>query len=131
MKLVLKRLRTYVKLVLVVAVAIAVVLIILYNRNHRVTFWFFGTYENVNVLWLLLSTAAGAIVTYWVALTVFSVWKDLRELGQESARRASEEDRRRREAELAEQERRIDAKRAEMLREGPEQAPPGESGMKT
>jgi type VI protein secretion system component VasK len=119
MKLMLKRLRTYVKLVLVVAVAVAVVLIILYNRNHRVTFWFFGTYENVNVLWLLLCTAAGAIITYWVALTVFSLWKELREMGRESARRASEEEQRRREAELAEQERRIDAKRAEMLREEP------------
>ncbi len=130
MRLMLKRLRTYVRLVLVVSVAIAVVLIILYNRNHRVTFWFFGTYENVNVLWLLLSTAAGAIVMYWVASTVFSLWKDLRELGRESARRALEEDRQRREAELAEQERRIDAKRVEMLRREPEPAPPGESKTK-
>jgi hypothetical protein len=119
MKLLLKRIRTYAKLLLVVAVAIAVVLIIVYNRNHRVTFWFFGTYENVNVLWLLLSTALGAIVTYWVGLTVFSLWKDMRELSQESAKRSQEEQRRRRETELAEQERRIDAKRAEMLREEP------------
>lgn len=116
MSLTLKKIKAYSRVGLVAAVALVIGLVIFYNRNHEVTFWFFRTYQDVNVLWLLVCTAAGTVVSYWVFLTVFSLWKDLRELGQESAWRAREQRQRKIADELAEQERRIDEKRSEIIR---------------
>ena len=112
-----KKIKAYSKLGLVAAVALVIGLVIFKNRNHEVTFWFFGTYENMNVLWLLLCTTAGSIVAYWGFLTVFSLWKDMRELGRESAWRDREQRQRKLAEELAEQERRIDQKRSEAIQE--------------
>ena len=115
----LRKIKTYSKLGLIVAVALVIVLIIFKNYGRRVDVWFFGDFRDVSILWLLLCTAAGSIVSYWVFRTVFSLWKEMRELGLESARRAAEEQQRRLAEELAEQERRIDEKRSELIRKEP------------
>jgi len=116
MSLTRKKIKVYSKLVLVAVVALIIGLVILKNRNQRVTFWFFGTYEGVNVLWLLACTAAGSIGAYWIALTVFSVWRGLRTVRRESAFRDREQEQTRKAEDLAVQERRIDQKRSELLR---------------
>ena len=116
MSVTLNKIKVYSKVGLVVVVALIFGLVILKNRGLRVTFWFFGTYEGVNVLWLLACTAAGSIGAYWIALTVLSVWKDLRSVRRESALRDREQEQKRKAADLAVQERRIDQKRSELLR---------------
>jgi type VI protein secretion system component VasK len=117
MNRILKKIKTYARLCLVVAVALAVVLIIFKNYGRKASFWFFQDFENVSVLWLIACTAAGSIVAYWVSLTVWSLWRDLREMHRDSETAKAHDDQRKREAALEEQERRIDEKRAELLRE--------------
>jgi hypothetical protein len=119
----LKKLKIYTRLCLVVAVALAVMLIIFKNYGRQVDFWFFHDFREVSVLWLIGCTAAGSIVSYWVALTLFSLWKDMRELRREAAQHTADEDHRKRAESLAEQERRIDQKRAELLRGEPDPEP--------
>jgi len=115
MNRILKKMKIYARLCLVVAVALAAVLIIFKNYGRKVDFWFFHDFKEVSVLWLIGCTAAGSIVSYWVALTLFSLWKDMRELQRETAQKAIDEEHRKRADTLAEQERRIDEKRAELL----------------
>lgn len=117
MNRILKKIKTYARLCLVVVVALAVVLIIFKNYNRKVDFWFFQDFKNVSVLWLIGCTAAGSIVSYWVALTVWSLWKDLREMQRQNKEAVAKKEQRKRAEELAEQERRIDEKRAALLRE--------------
>ena len=80
MNRILKKIKTYTRLCLVVVVALAVVLIIFKNHGRTANFWFFQEFENVSVLWLIACTAVGSIVAYWVSLTLWSLWKDLREM---------------------------------------------------
>ena len=117
MNLALKKLKAYSKLGLVVAVALVIAVVVIKNRNHEVTFWFFHTYPSVNVLWLLVCTAAASVFSYWVFRTVFSLWRDMRALGREAQMREIETRQKERELELAEQERRIDDKRSDLIRD--------------
>jgi len=104
MTLVLRRIKVYLKL-------LAILLsIVLKNLDRTVNVWFFGEYEGINVLWLILITAVSAIVGWWGFLKVFGVLRELREV------RAATEANRRLEAqrqfaeEMALRERRIDEK---------------------
>ena len=117
MSLAFKRIKVYSRLTLLCAVALVIGLVVIKNRSHEVKFWFFRTYENVNVLWLLLCTAAGSIITFWVFRAVFSLWRDVREVSRESAIRAERERQEKKAKELTEQEKRVDEKRAELLRD--------------
>ncbi len=110
MSIVIKQLKLYARLTLFVALALVVGLVILKNRNHRVTVWFFGTYESVNVLWLMLCTAGASVVSWWVVLTTRGVWRDMRELHQATEARRQQAELEKRAEEIAQAERRVDKK---------------------
>ena len=113
MSLAFKRLKVYTKLVLVVIVALAIGAVFFKNRGHQVRFWFFGLVDDqteINVVWLMLCTAAGAVFSWWVFLTALSMAKDVREVRQERALQKREKAQQDLAQKLRDQERRIDEK---------------------
>ena len=113
MSLAFKRMKVYTKLALVVIVALAIGAVFFKNREHQVRFWFFGLVDyqtEVNVVWLILCTAAGAIVSWWVFLTALSMAKDVREVRREQAFQKRDKAQQDLAQKLREQERRIDEK---------------------
>lgn len=77
-----KQLRVYVRASIVVAVLVAVVLVLFMNRGHTVSLWFFGltdTNKPVNVVWLMLCTAASTLVSWWGLSLGWGLWRELKE----------------------------------------------------
>lgn len=110
MSLVVRRFKVYAKIVLLVAVVLIVGLVVLYNRSNTVDVWFFASYQEVNVLWLLACTAIGSVLAWWIVARSVGLWRDMRELSSEAERQKSEQQQRELAAKLAETEKRIDAK---------------------
>ena len=113
MGLAFKQFKVYTKVVLVLAVALAVGAVLLENREYRVPVWFFGLTDptkEINVVWLILCSAVGAIVAWTVLRATLGVVQDLR--GVARAKEVQRRDRSQQElaAKLKEQERRIDEK---------------------
>ncbi len=80
MSLVLNKIRAYAKLTALVALAFVASLVFYKNRSYTVDVWFFRSFTAVNVLWLMFCTALGSIISWWIVMTSFSVWHDLREV---------------------------------------------------
>lgn len=110
MALAVKKIKVYGKLIAIGAVVLAVLLIVLMNWNHRTDVWFFYRFEQVPVLWLIAVTAAGSVVAWTVLRRVVRVIRELREVRANEAIAQQQELHRRQAEELAERERRIDAK---------------------
>ncbi|MCP4247547.1 MAG: hypothetical protein GY778_10905 [bacterium] len=113
MALALKQFKVYTKVVLVLAVAVAVAAVLLQNRTHRVPVWFFGLTdptEEINVVWLILCSAVGAIVAWTVLRATLGVVKDMREVARAKEAQALDRSQQELAAKLKEQERRIDEK---------------------
>jgi uncharacterized protein HemX len=73
-------------------VVLVALLVIFFNRHHVVTVWFFGTFQNVHVVWVMVVTAAGSIVGFWTVSKVWRTTGELRELRrQKRAQRESAE----------------------------------------
>jgi hypothetical protein len=112
-KLALKRLKVYVRGAIVAAVLGAIALVLLKNRNNRVAFWFFGLTDEskqVNVVWLVLSTASSTLLVWRILWAARGWWRDWRELRKLARLEEVERARRRREAEWAERERQVAAR---------------------
>ena len=110
MSLVLRQIKVYARIVLLVAVVLVVGLVILYNRSNTVDVWFFASYRDVIVLWLLACTAFGSVLALWIVAWSLGLWRDVRELGREAEREKSEQQQRELATKLAETEKRIDEK---------------------
>ncbi|MFH0981039.1 MAG: hypothetical protein V2A79_05820 [Planctomycetota bacterium] len=113
MRLALQRVKVYSRLTLIVLVILAVGAVLWKNRDHQAQVWFFwlvDTSRPINVLWLILCTALGALVAYWTLSLVWGVRRDMKKVALESALREREEGQEARAKELQEQEQRIDAK---------------------
>ena len=113
MSLAFKRIKVYTKLTLVVIVALAIGAVFLKNRDHEVRFWFFGLVDDqarINVVWLIVCTAVGAIFSWWVLLAALGPIKDMREVRRESEFQKREKAQQEMAQKLREQERRIDEK---------------------
>ncbi len=110
MSLVFKQIRLYAKLTLFIALALVVGLVVYKNRDHRVTVWFFATYESINVLWLMLCTAGATVVTWWILALTRTVWRDMKVMFREKERQREQDEIERRKKEIAEAEKRIDRK---------------------
>ncbi len=113
MSLAIKQIKLYTKLTLVLIVALAIGTIFVKNRSHQVRFWFFGLIDDqqeVNVVWLILCTAAGSIFSWWVLLTGLSMIKDLREVRRQQELKELERAQQELAEELRKQEQRIDRK---------------------
>ncbi len=110
MSLVIKQIKLYAKLTLIIALALIVVMVVFKNRKNEATVWFFGTYESIKVLWLLLCTAVGSIAAWWILGTTLGVWRDLRDVYRASEVKRRTEQLEKRAEELADAEKRIDEK---------------------
>ena len=122
MSLAFKRFKVYVRCTLIVAAAVAIGLVLVKNRDNRVAFWFFGLTEEtgrINVVWLMLCTAVGTLVSWWVFSFGWGLWREVREVRRLEASKHTAEEFEKRETELNERERRIDEslKRAITLEE--------------
>ncbi len=112
MSLAFRRLKVYVRLVLVLALLGAISLVLIRNRGHDVHVWFFGltdVNEPVNVVWVMLSTAGIALISWWVLRFAWGLWRDLRSLAREDVQRAAKKDLEAREKQVADRERKMDA----------------------
>lgn len=113
MSLAFKRIKVYTKVVLVVIVALTIGTVFFKNRDHQVRFWFFGLVDDgaeINVVWLIVCTAVGAIFSWWVFLTAVSTIKDVREVRREGEFQKREKAQQEMVQKLREQEQRIDQK---------------------
>ncbi|MBI4718023.1 MAG: hypothetical protein HY763_09485 [Planctomycetes bacterium] len=91
MRLAWKRFRVYVRGIAVVAAALAVAVVLFQNRANEVSFWFFGLTDEtrkINVVWLILSTAAATRLMWWVFALGWGLWRDWREVKRLEAARA-------------------------------------------
>jgi hypothetical protein len=107
---VLTKIRLYARLTLFVALAVVIAMVVFKNRQHRVTIWFFATFESINVLWLMLCTAGASLVSWWILSTTRSVWRDMRELFRLQQVEQRDATLKKREDDIAEAEKRIDQK---------------------
>ena len=110
MTLVLRRIWVYLKLTAILAVVAVILTVVVENRDNTANVWLFKTYDNLNVLWLILITAISSIVGWWGFLKVFGVIRELREVRRKAAEQRQIEEQRRLASELAERERRLDEK---------------------
>jgi hypothetical protein len=110
MTLALKRIKVYLKLVAILAVVAAILLIVLMNQDNKANIWFFGQYDGVNVLWLILITAVSSIASWWIVLKIFGTLRELRGLKRAREDRQRIDEQQRLARELAEREKRIDEK---------------------
>ena len=91
MSLAFRRIKVYFKLTLIVLVACAVGLVLWKNRDREVGVWFLWLTDpnkTVNVVWLMLCSGGGTLLSYWILRTVFGVWAEMRSVAHESALRA-------------------------------------------
>ena len=110
MKLVFKQIKVYARLVVLIAMALVVVAVVVKNADNRVTVWFFKPYESVHVLWLILFTSVGSILSWWILTATLGVWRDMRELHRTAELEQAQKNQLQRAKELAETEKRIDRK---------------------
>ena len=108
-------LKVYIKLSLLIGLALVIGLVVFNNRHNEVTVWFFKRYESINVLWLILFTAMTSIVSWWAVFASLGVWRDMRELRRVTELERAKHQRQKREKDLAERERRVDAKLADAI----------------
>lgn len=110
MTLALKQLKVYLKLAAVLTILIVVLLLVIMNRKNTADIWFFRSYEQVNVLWLILVTAVTSVIIWWVFRKVFGVMRELKEVRQSRKAQAQMQEQRKLADELSEREKRLDEK---------------------
>ena len=110
MSVAIRKTRLYVKLVLIALVVIMVVLVLIENYGRKADVWFFGEYQDVNVLKLLLVTAVVSIFSFWILSMVFKLTREWRELAKQTAHEEQVRQLDQKAQALAKQEQRIDAK---------------------
>jgi hypothetical protein len=105
-----KRLTVYLRLAVIVLVVGAIGIVLFQNKNYRVKFWFFGLVDetkDINVVWLIVSTAMLTRLLWSILAFCSKMWRDLREVRKQEAKRRAEEDMKRREADLIQREARL------------------------
>ena len=108
-----KQLRVYVRSVFVLVVVVAVSLVLFKNRNHEVSFWFLWLTDDtqkINVVWLILCTAGGTLVTWWALSRGWGLWREMRQVKRLRAVDEATTKLDKRAVDLDERERRIDEK---------------------
>ncbi len=117
-----KQLGVYVRGVFILVVAVAISLVLFKNRGNEVSFWFFGLTGDteINVVWLILCTAAGTLVTWWALSLGRGLWRDMRDVKQVQAIDKAANKLDKRTTELEARERRIDEKLRQAIEENGE-----------
>jgi len=110
MALALRKIKVYAKAAAIVAVVLVVLLVVWFNRQHQVTVWFFGTFEDLNVLWLICVTAVASVFGFWVVSKVRSTVKELRQLRRDNRLQRELSEQKQTLERIEQKERRIDQK---------------------
>ncbi len=110
MGLAFRRVKTYAKAFVISALALVLASVVIANRNNTADVWFFYSFKQVNVLWLVLVSGAISVVSFWTLRRVRKVAQELRELRREKELDVKLAEQRRMASELQQQERRIDTK---------------------
>lgn len=111
MSLALKSLKVYLKLFAILAAAVVILLTVVMNQENKATIWFlWRSYEQVNVLWLILITAVSSVVSWWAFLKLFGILREFREVRKARRTQFQTEEQQRLARELAEREKRLDEK---------------------
>jgi len=106
-----KQVKVHVRTSLIVVVAVVIAIVLFKNRNNTVSFWFFGLTDpekKINVVHLIVSTAAATRLSWWVFSLGWGIWSDMKDLRVEQAKEREKLATQSREARLSEMERRID-----------------------
>ncbi len=80
MNLAIQRFKVYSKLILIILFVLFVILMMVMNSKNQVTVWFFASFEEINVLWLMFVTALFAVLAWITLRFAFGVVKDLKAL---------------------------------------------------
>ncbi len=120
MAIALKQIKVYLKLLAIGAVVVIATLVVVYNRKNTVDVWFFGLYEGVNVLLLILITAVASVLVWWGFRKVFGVLREFQEISREKRERVRDAEQQRLARELTDREKRLDEKLRKSLSERPE-----------
>jgi len=117
-----KELRVYFRVLIAVIVVGAVLVLLFMNRGpaHAVPVWFFGLTQSqkpVNVITIILCSAAGTLVSWWLLSLCWGLWRELRELKHERLLHDTAKDLRQRSKAMDERERRIDEKIEQVIRQ--------------
>lgn len=115
--LALRRIKVYLKLTLIVAVVVIGLLVIGMNRKHETDVWFFHSFQDVNVVSLMLITAVASIVAWWGIVRLTGLWREIRELRRQERTNAELAEQKRLARELADREKRIDEKVRQAIRD--------------
>ena len=102
-----RQFKLYCKLVVFGAVVVIIAATLFYNRDNDAEVWFFKSYEKVNVIKLMLGTALGAILGFWMLTHSFKLYKEWKQVAQTKAGQQREQDLVRREQELSAKERQL------------------------
>lgn len=113
MSLAWRQLKAYVRLALVVIVVLAIALMLYNNRAKSVALWFFWLRDEqqpINVVFLMLWTAVGTLISWWVLSFGWELFRDMREIKRQSRLERAKKELTEREAELQRRERQLDEK---------------------
>ena len=119
-----KQFGVYVRFAVVAVAVAAVAMVLVKNRNHTVSVWFYGLTDDtkpINVVWLMLCTAAATLVVWWILALGWGLVRDFREVRRLRAITDASRSVEQRHAELDERERRIDDKLHRAVKEEGEQ----------
>lgn len=120
MSLAFRQVKVYLRLTLIILVAVAVIMVLWKNRHNEVGIWFFWLIEKdakVNVVWLMLCTAVGTLIAYFTLHMVWALWREMKKAALDSALTERHQQQERRDRELLEREKRIDAKLKDAISE--------------
>ena len=89
---------------------LAAIVVVFMNRNYKTSFWPGATDREVSTLWLMLGTAVGSVIIFWLLSRIRRVMKELAEMARERRKSDEAAAQARRAEELKRQEQRIDEK---------------------
>ena len=116
MGLTIRQIRVYGRAILMVPLAAAVLLIVLMNRGRTADVWLFHSFEKVSTLWLLVITAATAVIVFWVLTKIVQTVREVRKVRREARVESTVTRQKEMAKRLEEQEKRIDQKVHDSIR---------------
>lgn len=126
MRLAIRALSVYLRILVALLVVGAIGLILFKNRSYEVNVWLFGLTDAtrpVNVVWVMLATAACTLTAWWVISLSRGLVRDYRQMRREQEQARSQQLTRQKMEELDSRQRHIE----EQLGKPVQELPPGQS----
>ncbi len=122
MRLAIKTITVYLRVLVVLLVVVAIGLILFKNRSYSVNVWLFGlTNEStpVNVVWVMLATAVCTLAVWWMVSLGRGLVRDFREVRRERESALTRQVTEQRVAELDVRQRRVEEQLKHTVGDGP------------